>query len=114
MSDFSDDQKTEITSSTDKNRAYSSVVRRTDLSKAHDAIYEARISLMKESIFIQKAIKDRILEEIDLYHGARVEKLIGLQENSRISEENANKVIANGLKNLNQIEGLLRDRLCRS
>jgi hypothetical protein len=111
--DFSEDQRMGVISSADKNRAYTNQVRRIDISKAEHAIYEARISLMRESIFIEDAIKKRISEEIDLYHGARIEKWMNLQNDMRVPEEKTLKLVTDGLTNLSQIESMLRDRLTK-
>lgn len=109
--DFSDDQKKKVISSADKNRAYLDQVLGNDIAKAEGAIYEARVSLMKESIFIESEIKKRISEEIDLYHQVRIEKWLNSLDDTRGPKEKALKVITDGLTNLTQIENMLRSRI---
>lgn len=60
--DFTEDQKREFRSSSDKNKLYSRTITWKNIAKAHNQIFEVRIALKKRGIFVPEDLR-RIYEE---------------------------------------------------
>ncbi|SEE37627.1 hypothetical protein SAMN05444161_5578 [Rhizobiales bacterium GAS191] len=81
--ELSERQKNEIIRATDKNTAYANVLRWSFVFEAQKALYNARIVLRKQVIFITAELSDKISKVLDLCSEAVIEHETGMRHGSR-------------------------------
>jgi hypothetical protein len=63
--DFTEDQKREFRSSSDKNKLYTRTIAWKNIAKAHNQIFEVRIALKKRGIFVPEDLRRTYEEAIE-------------------------------------------------
>jgi hypothetical protein len=74
--DFTEDQKREFRSSSDKNNLYSRTITWKNIAKAHNQIFEVRIALKKRGIFVPEDIRHIYEEAIEFCSKAEIHEFV--------------------------------------
>jgi hypothetical protein len=73
-SDLSDGQKQQLTNAQDRVKTYSDILTWRSIVNAQNAIFDTRLLLRKQSIFMPAAMKDEFVKAIDLLSSAQIEQ----------------------------------------
>jgi hypothetical protein len=74
--DFSEDQKREFRSSSDKNNLYTRTITWKNIAKAHNQIFEVRIALKKRGIFVPEELRRIYEEAIEFCSKAEIDEFV--------------------------------------
>ena len=74
--DFTEDQKKEFRSSPDKNKLYTRTMAWKNIAKAHNQIFEVRITLKKRGIFVPEDLRRIYEEAIEFCSKAEVHEFV--------------------------------------
>ena len=74
VGDFSESQKQQLITAQDRQKTYSDILTWTLIVKAQHAIFNARLSLRKQGIFMPSALKDDFAEALDILSEAQAEQ----------------------------------------
>ena len=74
--DFTEDQKREFRSSSDKNKLYTRTIAWKNIAKAHNQIFEVRIALKKRGIFVPEDLRHIYEEAIEFCSKAEIHEFV--------------------------------------
>jgi hypothetical protein len=109
--EMSDRQRQAIFSASDKNKAYSDVVQIRQINRALKDTFDTRILLRKQDIFIPKALSDIIVQSLDLFTKAQVQRQMEFQHRERFGATDASVFLEEAPRRYELILTAVRERL---
>jgi len=95
--DFSDSQKLQLKSAKDRQKTYSDIITWRSIVQAQNTIFDGRLLLRKQSIFMPSALKDEFTRALDRLGAAQVEQQMDHQHRqSGIGFEKRSDLLNNG------------------
>jgi hypothetical protein len=112
--EFSEAQKTQIAAASDKNEIYSRVVNLRQLNRAGSEIYDCRLLLRKNGIFVPQDIISLLENAIQVLHAAQVERYIAFRHDTFRAYNDSQFLLANGEKIIKDLGVAVRARLLKA
>jgi hypothetical protein len=114
--ELSEMQKTQVRQSTTKNRVYARIMSFRQIIKAGTDIYDARLLLRKNGIFIPPDLSNQISSAIESLSRAQTERYLDEQHSGRsgFTGEATTALISNGNALFDELQASVRTRLLRA
>jgi hypothetical protein len=112
--DFSGNQKQQLRQAPDRQKTYGDIISWRSIVKAQNDIFDARLLLRKQSIFMPSALKDEFAKGLDMLSGAQVEQQMFHQHRqSGIGWEKRSDLLNNGEAMFAALDAAANQRLFR-
>lgn len=112
--DFSEAQKDQVSAAADKNKLYSRVVELRLLNRAQNDIYDTRLLIRKQGIFVPTPLVSQFEEALKILHAAQIERYMEFRHEGSREHKAQTDLLNNGEKKVADLAIAVRARLLRT
>jgi hypothetical protein len=106
-------QRQQVSSAMKKVDMYSKIMSLRQINAAGASIFDARLLLRRNGIFVQTSIMGEFKNALEILGKAQVERYIEFQHRSGVDYKESSRLLSDGEKVLDRLQSMVRTRLHR-